>query len=152
MKFVRPLDQNIRSDIKQKHKLWNKCKKNKDPDAWKEYKKARNKVRNMTRQRDRKEQLEICKGSKKNPKKFWNFINSKSKYSNTIPDLEWYDDDNKVTAADSDIDKAELLNNYFSSVFNKRQIHSNIECEIKDIKDPMCEIDFTEEEIVKKHY
>ena len=52
---------------------------------------------------------------KRNPKAFYNYVNSKTKTRTGIPPLDAGDG----SRAENDIDKAEVLNKYFGSVFTK---------------------------------
>ena len=54
---------------------------------------------------------------KDNPKKFWSYAQSKSKTKSSIPDL--YKDDNKKDVTESDKEKADVLADFFTSVFTK---------------------------------
>jgi len=54
-----------------KSTLWRRYIRSKDPLILTQYKKIRNKVRNITRWVEKKNQNEIVGGCKKNPKHFW---------------------------------------------------------------------------------
>ena len=55
-----------------------------DSDIYKKYKSARNAVTREIRNIVRNEQHEVALQCKSNPKKFWNYINSKRKTKSTI--------------------------------------------------------------------
>ena len=76
-------------------------------------------MRGLTRKLDIDEQSRVAMECKSNPKKFWNFINSKTKTRNYIGDITYTDDDNTDVTASNDQDKANAFCRYFSSVFNK---------------------------------
>jgi len=79
-------------------------------------KKQRNRVKSLLRKDSRTRQSEISRDCRDNPKRFWNYVNSKTKYTNKIGDLiESKDDTTEV--ANTDALKAEALSNFFSSVF-----------------------------------
>ena len=63
---------------------------------------------------------------KENPKAFWAYVNSKTKMRSGISDLK----DENGTMCSSDADKANILNNFFASVFTKEG-----DSAIKDITD-----------------
>ena len=119
-KFARPLSTTIRELIKLKHNLWNKYLKTKNKSDFTKYKEIRNKVNSEIRKRDRDEQLQIASMCKSNPKKFWNFVNHKTKCLNGIPDIKYVDQNGLDILADNDEDKAEVFNDYFKTVFNDR--------------------------------
>ena len=81
-------------------------------------KKICNSVRNKTRQADRLIQNEIAaRACKDNPKHFWKYVKSKTKSKKPIGDLIYTNDiDDKITATTDD-NKAEVLCDFFSSVF-----------------------------------
>jgi len=56
---------------------------------------------------------------KSNPKKFWNYINSKPKTKSTIGDLVTTDNYGNAVIASGNEQKAEVLGSYFSGVFTK---------------------------------
>ena len=59
----------------------------------------------------------IANSVKDNPQKFWNYAKSKSKTKSTIPDL--YKDETKEQVTESDKEKADVLEDFFLSVFTK---------------------------------
>jgi hypothetical protein len=68
--------------------LWKKVVRSKDKAALNEYKKIRNLVRKETRNQTQKLQREIALSCKHNPKKFWQFIKSKTSNFKCIGDLK----------------------------------------------------------------
>ena len=79
------------------------------------YVKYRNKVkREANKAKCLKEQM-VAKSAKINPKMFYQYVKSKTKPKENISSL--LKDDGKLT--ENDKEKAEVLNNYFSSVFTK---------------------------------
>ena len=56
---------------------------------------------------------------KSNPKKFWNYVNSKRKTKSTIADLVTTDNYGNTVIASDNEQKAEVLGSYFSGVFTK---------------------------------
>ena len=85
---------------------------------WREYCKARNQVKRMTRQVRKNIEKDIAKQAKTNPKRFWNYVNSKTKTRQGISQLQMPD---KKTMTENDSDKADVLLNHFSSVFTENQ-------------------------------
>jgi hypothetical protein len=78
-KWKQPLSNDIRSEIKKKCELWKQYVMSKNPSTYIDYKKTRNIVRKLTRVKSRAEQNEIANLIKTNPKKFRNFVKSKTK-------------------------------------------------------------------------
>ena len=57
----------------------------------------------------------IVETVKENPKAFWSYVNSKTKMKSGISDLK----DENGELRSSDVDKANILSNFFASVFTK---------------------------------
>ena len=88
-----------------------------DPAIYKKYKSVRNAVTREIRKIVRNEQHEVALQCKSNPKKFWNYINSKRTTKSAIGDLVTTDNyGNNVTVSGNE-QKAEVLGSYFSGVF-----------------------------------
>ena len=68
---------------------------------------------------------DIAKESKTIPKKFWQYVNKKTKIKQGIPDLVYEDEDGEDTSTTNDKEKAEVLADFFSSVFTEEDT-SNI--------------------------
>ena len=80
------------------------------------YIRARNKVTKLLRQAKRKFESDVAAKSKTNPKAFWRHVNNKLKTKVGVsPLLE--DDNNKQSIKFSDIEKANILQKQFCSVF-----------------------------------
>ena len=82
------------------------------------YAKARNKAKWLVKKEKREREKEIAQTSKSNPKNFWKYVNSKRKTASGISELHTKTDDSTFVA-ESDEDKAEVLSDFFSSVFTK---------------------------------
>ena len=115
--WTRPLDINVRHKISDKHRLWKKYMRSRDPVVFKQYKSARNVVCKEIKKVLKKHQLQIAKQSKKNPKMFWKYINSRRKGRSEIGDLKSNDIYGNELLITSDEDKANALGQFFSSVF-----------------------------------
>ena len=116
-------DRRCLSLIKRKKRLWEKFIETKDGYAYLEYCRVRNQVRTATRKARKVIEKEIAKLAKKNPKKFWQYVNRKTKKRSTIPDLliEDEDDHTEPKFTQNDQEKADNFNRFFASVFNTDQ-------------------------------
>jgi len=65
----------------------------------------------------KKEQCEIARQCKSNAKTFWKYVNSKSKFKSNIGDLETVKKDGHYDVIDNDMDKANALGDFFSSIY-----------------------------------
>ena len=79
--------------------------------------KNRNKVRNATVKLAEEEQYKISLECKRNPKKFWHYINRKTTSKISTGDLQWNDPNGNVISAERDSDKAAVLLDCFSSIY-----------------------------------
>ena len=111
--FLVPLDKDLLQQIRKKNSLWRKYLRVKTKTAYNEFCRARNYIRSRTRSKAREIEDENDREAKRNPKRFWTFVNSKVKARTGISDLVL--EDGEVVS--SDTRKAEVLNTYFSSVF-----------------------------------
>jgi hypothetical protein len=65
----------------------------------------------------RAEQDSISKQSKSNPIKFWTYIKTKTRSSDSIGDIKYVQVDGSECLAKTDEEKANVFCNYFSSVY-----------------------------------
>jgi len=63
------------------------------------------------------EQEKVSRDYKANPKKFWQYINRKSKTVANIGDLKWKDSHGNEKVAETDTEKAAALEEFFTSVY-----------------------------------
>ena len=109
----RYMDNEATEAVKNKHCLYRRWQRTRDPERWNQYKKANNKARRCCRKAQRNFEQNVAKQSKTNPKMFYGYANSKIKCRTGIADLNKEDG----STARSDKEKAELLNQFFQSVF-----------------------------------
>ena len=113
-KSKRFMDKETLESVRNKHRLfrrWNKDSDNKELE--KEYTKANNKARKDCRKAHRNYEKKVAEQAKENPKAFYSYVNSKIKSKTGIADLKKEDG----TKTKSDREKAEMLNEFFKSVF-----------------------------------
>ena len=117
-----PIDKTARQAIKAKnkiHRTWISSITFNDRDkARKEFAKARNKVKRLLRKAKRNYEKEIALKSKSNPKCFWEYTRSKMKTKCGIAPL-LSDPENKDSLTFDDQEKANVLQDQFSSVFTQ---------------------------------
>ena len=112
-----PPDRKRLSKIKRKDRLWVRYCKTSDGKIYFEYCKAQNQARCITRKAQKLFEKQIAKQVKSNPKKFWQYVGSKTKHKSSIPDL-WMESDDETDVRDkkttkNDKEKAEVLNKFF---------------------------------------
>ena len=82
-----------------------------------DYCKVRNKVKNMTKYFRKQKEKSISSNVRNNPKAFWKYAGSKINTTNSIMGLHINPKDNKSGITNDDKSKANILNDYFASVF-----------------------------------
>ena len=141
------LPQTVKRSIRIKQRRWSRYLESRDSLKYKLYRKQTDYVKKLVKQARKDEQKKIAKKIISNPKQFWSYVNSKTKIRQAIPTLKC-----KTTEKDctTDIDKANVLSNQFSSVFVNECVASmpEIAPEFKDciLEDLM----ITEELVLKK--
>jgi hypothetical protein len=130
------INQEAKNLIKRKHRLWSRYMETRDPDTKTKYNIIRNRVRQITRNLDKDEQVKVAKECKENPKKFWRYIKSRTKATNKMGNLKLK---NAFGVEDIIVDNEEKSNafaDYFSTVFTQEpntsfEVLPNVNCKIK---------------------
>ena len=114
------LDSKMRALIKRKHRAWQRYSESNymDENKLMMFRRLRNKVRKVTRYQQKCQEKEIANEAKTNPKKFWQYVNRRTKTTSRIADLET--PNNTLTSKDNE--KAEILANFFTSVFTEEKL------------------------------
>ena len=84
-----------------------------------EYARLRNQVRAETRKAKRQLERDIALTAKDNPQRFWHYATSKSKVKERIAEL---DKSSKEDLAQTDLEKSEVLADFFTSVFTSEPV------------------------------
>ena len=113
-----PLDDKIVCLIKRKHRCWQRYMETRDQSNYHDYTRLRNQVKNLVRKAKVTMEKDIAKNIKSNPKRFWQYANSKRKIKSGIPNLKMEQADGEIIMTKDDIDKAEVLAN-FLAVFSQ---------------------------------
>jgi len=117
-----PIPSDTRKLIKKKHRLWTKYQETRDRAVEAQYKQIRNQVRRETRKINKKIQNDIAKTCKQNPKKFWQFVNSKNKSSRSIGSITVTDSSGISRKTENDLEKAEAFSDHFQKIFTKEPV------------------------------
>ena len=115
-------DEKVIRKIKKKHRAWQRYLETRSGQKFIEYRRLSNQVKSLTTKAKKDLEKKIAKESKTNPKKFWNYVSRKSKVKQGIPDLVYEDEDSNEKSTTSDKEKAEVLSNFFSSVFTHEDL------------------------------
>jgi hypothetical protein len=109
------------------------------------YTRARNQAKSSCRSAVKNFEKNVAKNAKQNPKAFFSYARSKSRTNEGISDLKV--DQRKVT---SDEGKANVLNQFFSSVFTDEDLSSFPDCEERTVDSKLLNIDISEEVVLKR--
>ena len=129
--------------IKSKKEAWTKLKDNWSKTNWENYRKPKNKVRKRTREEIESRENEITKASKSNRNFFWNYVEQKTKRTESIPNLP--KEDGELTVSDQE--KAEVLSQILSSILMHEE-HGNSNIPIKTYCE-MSDMYFEESKLLK---
>ena len=123
----KPLSKETRDSIKAKNRLHRKWisshQTERNPQDWIAYAKARNKVNTLVRKDKRRFEQKIAKEGKLKPKLFWSHARRKLKTKVGVAPLLANLDD-KTSLVFDDKEKANLLQDQFSSVFTKKPLQN----------------------------
>ena len=143
-------DEKVIRKIKKKHRAWQRYLETRSGQKFIEYRRLSNQVKNLTTKAKKDLEKKIAKESKTNPKKFWNYVSRKSKVKQGIPDLVYEDEDSNEKTTTSDKEKAEVLSNFFSSVFTHEDLQDIPTPDKKSFKNWLKTITISKEKIKKK--
>jgi len=87
-KNFQPFNLEFKKNINKKHRLWKRWISTKDKAILKEYKKVRNHVKRETVKLTQQEQDRISLECKRNPQKFWQYINKRTASRSNVGDLK----------------------------------------------------------------
>jgi hypothetical protein len=147
-----PLEASNLKKIRKKHRCWQRFLETREGTKWNEYCRQRNQVRNISRKILRSTERDIAKEAKKNPKKFWSYVHSKTKTRSGISQLQTTEtgDDGKPVMTKNDVGKAQVLLQQFSSVFTQEPPGTIPTLPEREFDHPLSTIELTEDMIVKK--
>ena len=132
--------------IKKKRDSFKRYLQTREGADYQSYAKFRNQAKWETRKAKREYEKHIAKQTKKNPKAFFRYANSKLKTRSGVADL--HKEDGSTTKTDQE--KAEVLNDFFASVFTRENMSHMPEFSPNNIDSSLENIQITEEKVHKK--
>jgi hypothetical protein len=132
--------------VKKKHQSYRRYLQTKDGADYQEYKKERDNTTKTIKQAVRDFEKKIAKESKSNPKGFWAYYKSKTLSKPGIPSLR----NPQGGKCETDQSKAEVLNNFFTSVYKQEKTGNLPEFEERIFNDDLRFFVITNEEVLKK--
>lgn len=145
--FKMKLEGKILQKRKDKNAAWRKYMRTRSEDDYRKYTRLRNKLRNMTRGAHKRVEKSVVMEAKSNPKKFWRYVNSKTKTRGVIPELKINDQGDTTK---SDMEKAETLSKFFSSVYTPETNEDLPEFDVPNLTEDMQLVDIMESEVENK--
>ena len=130
----------------QKNKLWRCYKRSGLNYHLARFRLIKNRLRSLTRDLRKKFEDDIAKDAKTAPKKFWSYVHSRTKTRSKIPILRKKDG----TAAATPLEKAETLNEFFSSVFTDENVDNLPEESTVHLGDYLNNFEVTPEAVLVK--
>ena len=133
--------------VKKKQQSYQRYLSTKEGKEYLEYARARNQAKQACKNAVKSFEKEMSRNIKNNPKAFYAYAKSKMKTKEYIPDLHVSDQEQAKTS----FSKAQVLNNFFSSVFTKENIENVPTFEIPhDVPTISDAIDVSTEKITEK--
>ena len=122
--------------MKKKTEAYTKYRQSREGTDYINYRRSANRVKAEVRKAVRTFEKIIAMEAKKNPKAFFNYARSKMKTRTGISDLEYPDG----RMAHTDVEKAELLNAFFSDVFTEEDLATIPTFEQRTYREPLTDI------------
>ncbi len=132
--------------VKKKNQSYKRYLETREGRDYLEYAKARNQAKGACRSAVKDFEKKIAREARDNPKAFFSYAKSKLKTRSSVPDLIKPDG----AIASKDRDKAELLNNFFSSVFTHEDLTNIPDFEKRNINHPSEDLYITPDKVKKK--
>ena len=119
IKKMKPIwmDEKVTAAVKRKTDAYTKYRQSREGTDYINYRRAANRVKAEVRKAVRTFEKRIATEAKKNPKAFFNYARSKMKTRTGVSDLEYPDG----RMAHTDVEKAELLNTFFSQTYSQKK-------------------------------
>ena len=148
-------DSTIRSYTRRRDRLKRKAVKTTRREDWRKYKNMRNKVNNLKKYAKERffNNIEntLIETSDLNPKAYWQLLRhfiKTNKNSEVIPPLKSIKENGEVTLAFSDVEKANLLNDYFASISTLNEVNAALPTFSLKTQNSLNNIQIQESEII----
>ena len=139
------LDKDTLELVRQKHRLYRRWLRRREKEDYTNYLKARNKAKRACKKAKSSYERKIAEQAKENNKPFWSYVKAKTGTRTGIADLK--KDDGSI--AKTDKEKADVLNNFFQSVYTNEPEDDLPEPPIYDFRSELSDFDITEQEVNK---
>ena len=131
---------------KKKEKAYKQYLSSRNSSDYLKYTRARNQAKWECRKAVKSFELSLAKEVKSNPKAFYSYAKSKSTSRSTIPDLS----SNQTSDHQSDLEKANLFVDYFTSVFTRESTDNTPQLDHRNVEHNLADIDISPEVVLEK--
>jgi hypothetical protein len=135
------MNEKVLIKLKKKHAAYRRYLETREGEEYQQYARTRNQAKWACRAAVRDFEKDIAREAKTNPKAFFNYTNSKLKTTSSVPDL----DVRKGVKTKGEKQKANLLNDFFSSVFTREDLENIPDFDVRELTEDMEILDVTEE-------
>ena len=134
--------------IKKKYKLYKRFLSTNAGRDYQKYIETRNECKREVKKSKRQHEKKIVNNIKSNPKQFWKYVQNKLKSTSGISPLDKKDGEKAI----SDEDKANVLNDFFASVFTKENFNDfpHVEAGVYSNGITLTDIRVTQESVKQK--
>jgi hypothetical protein len=140
------MNRNALTKVKKKTQAFKRYLQTREGVDYLQYARARNQARWECRKAEKDFERKIAMEAKQNPKAFFNYAKSKMKTKTSVSELE-RQDGSKVS---EDSDKAEVLNDFFSSVFTREDMSNMPDFPDRFFNETLTELHITRDMVLKK--
>ena len=139
------MNSTVKAQLKTKKEAYKRYLRTRSDSDYNLYARARNQAKKVCRTAVKNFEKNIAKNAKKNPKAFFLYASSKCKTNDGISDLKV--DQRKIS---SDEGKANVLNQFFSSVFTDEDLNIIPDIEERPVGSKLTGFEIHEEEVLKR--
>ncbi len=132
--------------IRKKRRKWRVAKSSISGQDMEEYKRIEKEVAKKIRNAKRKLEKDLVKDTDKNNRKYTKYVKSKTKSKTTVGPL--VTQDKKIITDNKEM--AEMLNQFFSSVFTKEDLNNVPDAEAEIVTRAMPPVQVSEQDVAKK--
>ncbi|XP_068214381.1 uncharacterized protein [Palaemon carinicauda] len=139
------MDRETLESVRKKHRLFRRWQQTREKDDYTAYLKARNRASKKCKKAKRGLEARVAAEAKTNPNAFLSYDKSKTTTKSGIGDLK--KEDGSKTA--SDIEKAEILNDFFQSIFTQEDDGPLPDPPTAEYNTPLQNFEISEEKVRK---